>query len=239
MLKEAIEKIVSLADSKTYQINGETYSDRPLHHIPEYTYSPERVDVYSLDSVVSMIHAEMDKNLVPLFVNIKSYNSVEVFTTFNNTNCHRDVLYSAKSSAPEPRLGWNDYESAMIALRSQYVQDDEIAYVLQLLSRITDENSVSSADNGVTQTVEARAGISLAQKMTVRPRVTLCPYRTFLEVEQPASEFLLRLREGGQIGLFEADGGMWKLAAKRNIQGYLQAHIHQELLESGKVIILG
>ena len=136
-------------------------------------------------------------------------------------------------------MGWNDYESAMISLRSQYVQDEEIAYVLQLLSKITDENSVSSTDNGVTQTVEARAGISLAQKMVVRPRVTLRPYRTFLEVEQPAGEFLLRLREGGQIGLFEADGGMWKLAAKKNIQGYLLSHIHQELVESGQVVILG
>lgn len=239
MLKEAIEKIVSLAEGQTYQINGETYSDRPLHHIPEYTYTPQQVDVYSLDAVVNIIHAEIDKNLTPLFVNIESYKSVEVFTTFNNTNCKRDVLYSAKSSVPEPRMGWNDYESAMISLRSQYVQDEEIAYVLQLLSKITDENSVSSTDNGVTQTVEARAGISLAQKMVVRPRVTLRPYRTFLEVEQPAGEFLLRLREGGQIGLFEADGGMWKLAAKKNIQGYLLSHIHQELVESGQVVILG
>ena len=76
------------------------------------------------------------------------------------------------------------------------------------------KNSVTSEDNGVTQTVEARKGIALKAREQVKPRVPLCPFRTFLEVEQPESEFLVRMREGGEIGLFEADGGMWKLDAK-------------------------
>ena len=45
----------------------------------------------------------------------------------------------------------------------------------------------------------------------------LRPYRTFKEIDQPESQFLLRLNENGNIGLFEADGGMWKLEAKKSI----------------------
>ena len=41
-----------------------------------------------------------------------------------------------------------------------------------------------------------------------------------LQVAQPESMFLLRLKDGGNVGLYEADGGVWKLEATRNIAGY-------------------
>lgn len=58
---------------------------------------------------------------------------------------------------------------------------------------MTNENSVSTNDNGVTQTVEARQGVALNAVVEIKPRVMLRPFRTFLEVEQPESEFLLRV----------------------------------------------
>ena len=53
--------------------------------------------------------------------------------------------------------------------------------------------TVTTRDNGVSQEVEARQGVSLKALVQVKPRVALRPFRTFLEVEQPVSEFLLRL----------------------------------------------
>lgn len=125
----------------------------------------------------------------------------------------------------------------MIAFRSQFQQTEGVEYLLGLLSRIADENSVSSEDNGVTQTVEARKGIALKSKEKIKPRVSLCPYRTFLEVEQPESEFLIRMREGGEIGLFEADGGMWKLEAKKTIRSYFEKEL-LPFMKNGSVIVM-
>ena len=59
-------------------------------------------------------------------------------------------------------------------------------------------------------------------------------------MEQPESEFLVRLQEGGKIALFEADGGMWKLEAKRNIASFLAeelAELEDMIGTSGSVII--
>lgn len=67
---------------------------------------------------------------------------------------------------------------------------------------MTDEKSVRTNDNGVTQTVEARQGVSLNAMVDVKPRVMLRPFRTFLEVEQPESEFLLRVDPDEGIWLF-------------------------------------
>lgn len=98
------------------------------------------------------------------------------------------------------------------------------------------DGSIASDDNGMTQTVQVKKGIALAAREQVRPIVNLRPYRTFLEVEQPESAFLIRVREGMQVGIIEADGGMWKIEARRNIAAYLEKEL-KELIESGNVVV--
>ena len=73
----------------------------------------------------------------------------------------------------------------LIQLRSLFLQTQDVAYLLDLLSKMSDEEKVTSQDNGVTQVVEARKGVALKEQVEVRPRVKLTPFRTFLEVDQP------------------------------------------------------
>ena len=39
------------------------------------------------------------------------------------------------------------------------------------------------------------------------------------------------------IGFFEADGGVWKLEAKRNIADYFEKNL-KDLIEAGKVVVM-
>ena len=58
--------------------------------------------------------------------------------------------------------------------------------------------------------------------------VTLRPFRTFTEVEQPASSFVFRAKQkdgGMEFMLVEADGGAWRGEAMRNIKEYMQKAI--------------
>ena len=59
--------------------------------------------------------------------------------------------------------------------------------------------------------------------------VLLRPYRTFTEVEQPASQFIFRAKANGDEGitykLTEADGGAWKSEAMKNVQEYLRQNV--------------
>ena len=41
----------------------------------------------------------------------------------------------------------------------------------------------------------------------------------------------------GRIGLFEADGGVWKLEAKRNVKEYLAVEL-DDLVKSGQVVVM-
>ena len=79
--------------------------------------------------------------------------------------------------------------------------------------------------------------MQLNATVPVRSIVTLQPLRTFLEVEQPCSDFLLRVGKNGEITLPDADGGAWKLDAKRKIASWL-AHALSTEIEAGKVVVM-
>lgn len=236
MLKDALQYLVSLKDNKTYNLNGEIYSDRELHRVAKPVYRPEEILVTGLDSIVKLVRRELDKNTLPLFVRVADAKTVCVYTTLDKFKV-RDRLYKAVCDVPGFREGFRSYETSIIELRSQYSQGEDVNYLLDLLSRMNTENGVTTKDNGVSQEVEARQGVSLKSMVPVRPRVSLRPYRTFLEVEQPESEFLLRLDNEGNVGLFEADGGMWKLEAKRNICEFFEREL-KEFVDAGTVVVM-
>lgn len=236
MLKEFAQYLVSLKDNKIYDIDGEKYSDNSLHRIAPYVPRPEKLCVTGLDSIVKLVKAEMKKVTRPIFIRVDGPTSVTVLTALDS-DMKRDVLFKAECDVPGFREGFRPYDKAIIEIRSRFAPDVDVDYLLDLLSRINKENGVQTSDNGVSQTVEARTGVSLKQMVNVRPRVSLAPYRTFLEVQQPASEFLLRLNDEGDVGLFEADGGMWKLEAKKYILAYFDDALNDEI-NSGDVIVM-
>lgn len=236
MLAKIIDKIVSLRETKIFEINGQTYTDGDLTRIPPHVDRPECIKVSGLDGICKLIRTELAKINTIVMVQAKSYNSVEVMTTYL-PDFSRDVLYRADADVPGLHVGWRDRETALIELRSIFVPNDGTSYLLDLLSRMTNENSVSTKDNGVTQTVEARQGVAINTVVDVKPRIQLQPFRTFLEVKQPESEFLLRVDSDRGIGFFEADGGVWKLEAKRNIAGYFNSNL-SDLIDAGKVVVM-
>lgn len=235
MLAQFIDKIVSLKETKTFEINGQTYSDRSLERIAPHVDRPKMIDVSGLDSICKLIRNEMH-NIGTVMVRVSNFDEVEVFTTYLG-DFSRLYLYRAKADVPGFRSGWRDREEALIQLRSLFIPGAGTEYLLDLLSRISENSNVSSTDNGVTQTVEARQGIDLKSVVNIKPRISLQPFRTFLEVAQPESEFLLRVDKDKGVAFFEADGGVWKLEAKQNIAKYFETEL-KDLIENGKVVVM-
>lgn len=236
MLAEMIQKIVDLKQTQIFEINGQTYSDRDLECIPPHVDHPTPINVNSLDSICAMVRRESKNVDRTIYVQAEDYNCVKVFTTYL-PDFSRHFLYAARADVPGFPSGWRDREKAIIELRSLCIPTEGSQYLLDLLSKISDESSVSTTDNGVTQTVEARQGVALNSNVSIKPRVSIRPFRTFLEVPQPESEFILRVDKARGIGLIEADGGVWKLEAKRAIADYFRLEL-ADMIESGSVIVM-
>ena len=119
-------------------------------------------------------------------------------------------------------------------LQSMFINDADRNLVLDFASHLKIEKGAEVQDNGISQMATVRDGVaSLAQAKTPNP-VTLRPYRTFNEVEQPASQFVFRINKLANLALFEADGGKWKLEAVESIANYLK----NELASNKKITIL-
>lgn len=237
MLRKLFDRIWETAAPKTYEVDGHTYSNEHLVRIDPPKWMPKAIDVTGLDSVCKLVRNEAGAVGRKIFIQIQTYNKVQVFSTYDD-QYERSYLYRCTADTPIVSVGkFNPYENAVIELRSLYIPNDDIKYLLNLLSSISSESKVTSSDNGVTQSVEAKQGIALSQLVQVKPRVSLKPFRTFIEVEQPESEFLLRISGDGKIGLFEADGGVWKLEATRNVAGYFEREL-KDLIEKGDVVVI-
>ena len=237
MLKEAINEIEKLSAPTIHEFEGSVFSNQQLVHIMDKKPMPRCIDLTGLDSICKMVRNEAEHVGLQIFIQVKDYKSVSVFTELDEDE---DRLYLYKCVADTPAVTTDRfmaYEKAVIELRSLYIPNEGTQYLLKLLSSISNESKVTSSDNGVTQQVEARSGIALSSMVPVEPRVTLQPFRTFIEVAQPASEFLLRINERGEIGFFPADGGVWKLEATRNVAAYFEEKL-QDLIDNGTVVVI-
>lgn len=128
----------------------------------------------------------------------------------------------------------HQHEPFIIGLLTRFVGTAERAEVLKVIGTIKEQKVMSSNDDGISQEVVASAGRVLVDAVRVPNPVTLAPFRTFREVAQPDSLFLLRAqggRDGGlpQVGLFEADGGTWMVDAIASVRAWLDVNLPDDI----------
>ena len=223
MIESFIEKIEEMTGPKVIKTDYGMFSDFQLRRIEDRLVDTTKLS--SLSGLVTMMKQEMNNYDNPLFVRVVSPEQVDVLGTVRcDMQRERPYVTYAKFIS----FDFNDYisiEDMIICLKSRFAPTEDRDYLVQLLGNITDQQSVQTKDDGITQSATVKSGIQLVGEQRIKPIVTLKPYRTFLEVEQPESDFLIRLKDG-RAALFEADGGAWKCEAVKNIADKLR-----ELLE--------
>lgn len=189
----------------------------------------EPLAVYSLGALRDYLIANRDAlTLKRLIVHVVSPQIVTVSGPIQERARNRESYLKATAlNLTDGFLGkFMTLEEFLVGLQVRFTADGDRAKVLQLLGNVKHETVKTALDDGVTQVVQARAGVALVSDVAVPNPITLTPYRTFREVTQPQSLFVLRVnagRSGGlpEVGLFEADGGAWRLTAVDRIRDWL------------------
>lgn len=229
MLKEFLEKVFTLGSESVEPINigSGSYTATKLNRILEPTVRP--LQTSSLKSVADYINGNIDDGQFKL-VHIKNEKSIRVFSQVNQDAERNYYLESDFSESIFPFGKFMPYSEFIIALQSKFVFDDNVQKLLMYVGNIREENSADFKDDGISQTVVCKTGIARLENVVLPNRIVLRPYRTFSEVEQPASEFIFRIGKNSDCALFEADGGAWKREAVKNIRGYLEFEIKEKHL---------
>lgn len=239
MIKKALEYIVGLNEKDVVKIGELDYTGKSLH--PVFKPCVGCIGTNSLTSVVTYIkevsghEASHEKALV---VTVDSESQVVISGLAREDERVREIYLNATAQTPYFGFGnFYDAEEFNIALQSRFMDTDDKTTVLQVVGNLKEENVRQIGDDGVSQSVTAKVGITTVSEVKVPNPVTLKPYRTFLEIAQPESQFIFRMKNGGYCALFEADGGMWKLDAKDKIFDYLTGELKDEV-DAKKVVIL-
>jgi hypothetical protein len=228
MLKEFVEKIVALAEPVIReQEDGRVYSNKPLHEIQLPLVAPIEVQTLAGFRDLYKLHGDGE----PAFILIEDHTSVWLTAKKVDEWNRRPAFAHAKLPSDSPCFTfstWMDPEHFVIGLMTLFEDADHTfgdhRKVLKLVNSLTAEAVTISNDDGISQQVVTRQGMVHKEEEKVSPRVSLSPYRTFREISQPASDFILRLRSRqGQTpacALFEADGGEWRTEAMKRIRDY-------------------
>ena len=203
-------------------------------------YEPKAVPicVATLTGFVDFVERNIDElDLINSYIAvIDSPQSVALCSTLLDQQREREILLTASLDSDMKTFPFGTFmpqEEFIIKLHSLFEkkEGDDFDYVALMVSKIVQADTADTDDDGITQHVTVKRGISgaLKDKGEIKPIVRLSPYRTFREIVQPESQFLLRLKtsDSGKVhaALFEAEGGAWRNEARLRIAAYLKEHI--------------
>ena len=226
MIKEALEYIVSLRKPEILEIGNETYSDKPLSRI-SYIPMASKISMITLTSLVEYIQAHIDDMAENMIVHVVSPTKVLLYSMLNDER-EREYMAEVNAELPEFPFGnFIEHERFLINVQSEFIDNEDRALLLQFAGTVESGTVAQYGDDGVTQKATVKTGIASKSDAIVPAVVNLKPFRTFLEVDQPVSSFIFRMKEdkyseGVQCGIFEADGGAWMAEAMANVKAYLQ-----------------
>lgn len=224
-----IERISTEAAASRIDVEGEVFTPLQMHRLPK-PEEPAALTLHTLQGLVDYVTANRDElKAGECMIVVDGPTEVRVVSRlwarnqrFIYVKAVAEDLSRGFSGTPHPM------EDAIVTLQSRFTDAGDRDRVLKLLGNVTENAELLVQDDGVTQRVTTRAGAVLKNddQAPVPNPVELAPFRTFREVDQPSSPFVMRLRKGGPtVAFHEADGGAWKLEAVEAIAEWLDGQV--------------
>lgn len=231
MLEKLYRAIRGDAPAQEITLGGRSYTTSDVEPVLHPT--PDIIRVKTLTALVDYLKANVDAlDITSLICHVESPHTVSIQSALVGDFAQRAVYMRAELE--QLQLKFNTYvdgEAFNILLQSCFVDyDDPLkatdrGLVLRYASNVKQVAEGVTLDDGVTQAVTVKKGIASVEQVVLPNPVTLRPYRTFTEVEQPASKFVFRAEEGPRFILVEADGGAWKSEAMKNIKHFMEFEV--------------
>lgn len=244
-LKEALSYVADLQTeankTEVVNINGRTYANKSLKRYDK----PEKAEKFTVKTLSAVVDYVRDCNREfrsGMILHVASPTRVVLMSRLDEER-EREVLLEADAEVSKFEFDrWYDQEGFMINLQANFESNEDLEIVKKVAGNTVKRNENAVSDDGVTQIATATVGVATKADVIVPNPVTLIPYRTFQEVQQPDSKFIFRIgdKEVPAFKLVEAQGGIWKNTAINNIKAYFT----ERLLDmpedvSGKIVVIG
>lgn len=232
MLKALYHAIREDVPAQEITLKGRTYTTTGVE--PVLHPIPSTLRVTTLTALIDYLKANVDElKIESLICHVESPSTVSIRSALVGDFAQRGCYIRAELE--QLQLKFNSYmdsETFNILLQSCFVdynekleEDSDKGLVLRYCASVREVAEGVTLDDGVMQAVTVKRGIASVEQAILTNPVTLRPYRTFTEVEQPASQFVFRAKEGPQFMLVEADGGAWKSESMKSVKAFMEKKV--------------
>ena len=224
MLVNLFKEIQASAKIEQITIDDRKYTTAAL--VPVRKPEPAALTISTLTGLADFYeNCESDVGEFQPIVVIDGPQSVRIVSILDEEFQQRKCYLVARNELrPFPFGQYLDVDTFIVSMLSQFVQDEMTKTILQILGTLQDGTVLTFDDDGTSQKVTTKTGIARVGDTKVPNPVLLAPFRSFPEIDQPASRFVLRMRSGSPmptVALFEADGGAWRNEAIARIKAWL------------------
>ena len=243
LTREFLEKVEEMVQPQTLTEGIRTFVDKPMHMLVDEIAADTPLHTNSLSSVADYIKSNADFDALASdgrkIIHVEDEKTVWLYTEMNSFKKRSALLLASAWVSSFPFGQWLSLENFIISVQANFVADEHRDELLSFVATVKQDTGVEQQDDGVTQKVTTRSGVSLSRTSKVPNPITLRPFRTFSEVEQPESAFVFRIKAeegcGVKAALFAADGDAWRHDAILKIRDYFQTHV---IAEDDSVIVL-
>lgn len=240
MIKEAIEKIISLATVQQITIDERLYTTGNIKQVNE----PETrmLECHTISGIIPVIFARLNKPQ-NVTVIIDDYDQISVISDEFGPFKQRETFIRAMAYHQEHLFDkWMALQDFIIYATTSFIRNKNIEEIVRISSNVVAKAEIKVVDNGFTDNVTVKNGVHMVDTIDIPNPVTLQPFMTFPDIEQPDREFSFRLRrdkERIECALFASRSVEWKnttiIAIAEHVKGSLLNAAGQYGLEQSDV----
>jgi len=247
MIAEAFQWIADRIPDPTFQADGFTYNRKSGSMIVPAFAAGQQVLVNTLSGLVDyyqfvLCHDQENDHgaFGPAIVTVRSHT--EVILTSSLEKHYRVREFFCHATWPQkPDFPFDEYldmQEFITRAQTSFAKDEALDALLAFIGNVKADTNVITRDDGVTQEMTAKAGVANVKRVSLPNPVSLCPFRTFPEIDPVPELFVVRMHQQGdnaaKVGLFEMGDATWYATTIENIKAYLQG-----ALASKSAIIIG
>ena len=230
-MNEALKTSIALAQQaakiQEVIIDGRSFVDRPIHEIGEP--HPEPFTVHTLDAVIKYCTEDPDGNKDKLVVRVDGPTTVIVMSKMrpdNTRECYVTCKAYGGGNFDRYLNQFSAHEDVMIFLQTHFLFTDSKAELMRVIGKIDDSEAINVSDDGVSQNIIVKSGAAMREAQDMENPASLIPRRSFPEIILEQVAYIVRLQSKNEgvmpgVGIFECDGGNWKVDAVNKIGSYL------------------
>jgi hypothetical protein len=200
LIREALEYLVGLKSPSIHNLDGKTWTDRPLTRVrPDL---PECIKAETLTGIVDYITQIAEQESAGrMFVHIVSKKQVNLATVAVDGRRWYPISAHLNREVDFKFGIFYTIEEFVIKARSSFVADAQTESLLKFVAMVTEENNVEIVDNGTSQRVTIKDGVSIGQTDTPNGfAITVAD--GWPDIDSQARSAFIRVRKGPQVALF-------------------------------------